>query len=90
MLASRLQSVATNSGGGDLLLNVIAAAVIGGTSLIGGEGTVLGVVFGAMIMVVVSTGMTMMGIPGTWQKCVIGAIIILAAVIDVVRRKRSA
>ena len=70
-------------------LNAIAAAVIGGTSLLGGEGTVLGVLIGAMIMGVVRNGMTMMGIESIWEKVVIGGIIVLAAAIDVVRRKRT-
>lgn len=70
-------------------LNAIAAAVIGGTSLLGGEGSVVGVLIGAMIMGVVTSGMTMMGVKDTWQKGVLGFIIVLAAIIDVMRRKRS-
>jgi ribose transport system permease protein len=70
-------------------LNAIAAAVIGGTSLLGGEGSVVGVLIGAMIMGVVTSGMTMMDIEDTWQKGVLGFIIVLAAIIDVVRRRRA-
>jgi ribose transport system permease protein len=71
-------------------LNAIAAAVIGGTSLLGGEGSVVGVLIGAMIMGVVTSGMTMMDIEDTWQKGVLGFIIVLAAIIDVIRRRRAA
>ena len=49
ILASRLRSVDTNTGGGNLLLNAIAAAVIGGTSLFGGSGSVMSAFLGALI-----------------------------------------
>ena len=52
ILASRLRSVATNTGGGNLLLNVIAAAVIGGTSLFGGNGRVVIAFLGALVIAV--------------------------------------
>jgi ribose transport system permease protein len=69
-------------------LDIIAAAVIGGTSLSGGEGTVLGVLIGAAIMQVLRTGMVLLGFPAYWQPSAIGAIIILAIIFDQYRKKR--
>ncbi|HKX70593.1 MAG TPA: hypothetical protein VJM75_05160, partial [Acidimicrobiales bacterium] len=57
ILASRLRSVATNTGGGNLLLNVIAAAVIGGTSLFGGRGRVVSALLGALVIIAIENGM---------------------------------
>jgi ribose transport system permease protein len=69
-------------------LDIIAAAVIGGTSLSGGEGTILGVLIGAAIMQVLRTGMVLLGFPAYWQPAAIGAIIILAIIFDQYRKKR--
>ncbi|MHC5033771.1 MAG: ABC transporter permease [Planctomycetota bacterium] len=85
----RFRSAQASAGLG-LELDAIAAAVIGGTSLLGGEGSVAGVLIGAMIMGVVRNGLVLMQVSTYWQKLVIGSIIGLAAVIDVVRRRRSA
>lgn len=68
-------------------LDVIAAAVIGGTSLTGGEGTVLGVLIGAAIMQVIRNGLVLMGFPAYWQPAAIGAVIIVAIMIDQLRRR---
>jgi ribose transport system permease protein len=69
-------------------LDVIAAAVIGGASLTGGEGTVLGVIIGAAIMQVLRTGMVLLGFPAYWQPSAIGAIIIAAIIFDQYRKKK--
>lgn len=69
-------------------LDVIAAAVIGGTSLSGGEGTVLGVIIGAAIMQVLRTGMVLLGFPAYWQPSAIGAIIIVAIIFDQYRKRK--
>ncbi|MEN3012056.1 MAG: ABC transporter permease [Dictyoglomus thermophilum] len=69
-------------------LDVIAAAVIGGASLTGGEGTVLGVIIGAAIMQVLRTGMVLLGFPAYWQPSAIGAIIIFAIMFDQYRKRR--
>lgn len=70
-------------------LYAIAAVVIGGTSLMGGEGSVLGTLLGALIMAVLYNGLNTMGIEETTQKIIIGAVIVAAAVYDQ-RRRRSA
>src|ERR671915_792002 len=62
ILASRLRSVATNTGGGNLLLLVIAAAVIGGTSLFGGTGRVVSALLGALVIASIQNGMDLMGL----------------------------
>jgi ribose transport system permease protein len=69
-------------------LDAIAAAVIGGTSLMGGEGSVLGVLIGAMIMGVIRNGLVLTKVSSFWQELIIGAVIVLAAILDVWRSKR--
>ncbi|MFW6387782.1 MAG: ABC transporter permease [bacterium] len=68
-------------------LDSIAAAVIGGTSLMGGTGSVLGVVIGASIMGVIRNGLVLMRVSVYWQTLVIGAVIIVAAIIDSKRNR---
>lgn len=70
-------------------LDIIAAVVIGGTSLAGGEGTILGVLIGAAIMQVLRNGMVLMGVQAYWQPAAIGAVIILAIMLDELRRRRE-
>jgi ribose/xylose/arabinose/galactoside ABC-type transport system permease subunit len=72
-----------------LELNVIAAVVIGGASLAGGEGSVLGTMVGALIMSVIAAGCTQMGLPNWYQQIITGAIIILAVALDRLRHRRS-
>ena len=69
-------------------LDAIAAAVIGGTSLAGGSGSVLGVIIGAFIMTVLRNGLVLMRIDPYWHISIIGVVIVLAAVLDV-KTKRS-
>ncbi len=77
------------AGNGDEL-NAIAAAVIGGTSLMGGAGSVLGVILGACIMGIVANGLDLLEIPSEPKLAIIGAVIIVAAIVDVVRNRRRA
>lgn len=73
--------------GAGLELDVIAATVIGGTSLAGGEGTILGTVIGVLIIGVLRNGLVLLGISPFWQTTLIGGIIIGAAAIDVTTRR---
>ena len=70
-----------------LELDVIAAVVIGGGSLSGGEGSVLGSVVGALIMTVIRAGCSQMGLPNWVQEIVTGAIIVIAVAVDRLRQK---
>ena len=69
-------------------LNVIAAAVIGGTSLSGGQGTIYGAILGAVIMQSLDSGMVLLGISSAMRQLVIGAVLILAVWFDVVYNKK--
>jgi ribose transport system permease protein len=80
--------VAAPTAAADYELDIIAAAVIGGTSLFGGEGSVFGVVLGALLMQVVRTGMVLLGFPTYLQVGAIGLMIMLVVLIDNFRRRR--
>lgn len=69
-------------------LRVIAAAVIGGTALAGGFGTVYGAILGALIMQSLQSGMAMVGVDAPFQNIVVGAVLVLAVWIDIQYRKR--
>ncbi len=89
LFVARFQSAQADAGRG-MELDAIAATVIGGTSLMGGEGTVLGVLLGATIMGVIRNGLVLLEVSSYWQELIIGGIIVLAAILDVVRsRKRK-
>ncbi len=70
-------------------LDAIAAAVIGGTSLSGGEGSIMGTVIGAFIISVLTNGLRLMSVPQEWQIVITGGIVILAVYLDIVRRRRQ-
>lgn len=82
---SYLSSAIANQGLGKEL-SVIAAAVIGGTALTGGEGTVLGVLVGTVILEVLRNGLVLLGTDAYWQGIFVGAVIILAVFIDQLRK----
>jgi ABC-type xylose transport system permease subunit len=69
-------------------LPVIAAAIIGGTSLVGGEGTVLGAVLGAAIIGVLENGMVLLGVNTYAQQAVTGAVILVAVGLDMWQKRR--
>ena len=70
-------------------LRVIAAAVIGGTALAGGVGTIHGAIIGALIMQSLQSGMAMVGVDAPLQNIVVGAVLVLAVLIDILYRKRT-
>ena len=67
-------------------MNAIAASVLGGTSMAGGSGTIIGTIVGAFVIGVINDGMTMCGVSEFWQKVIRGLVIILAVVIDQMQR----
>ena len=69
-------------------LSVIAAVVIGGASLSGGEGTVAGTIAGAFLMGLISNGSNLLGVSPFWQQVVIGSVIVLAVAVDELRKRR--
>ncbi|MFD0893508.1 ABC transporter permease [Luteolibacter ambystomatis] len=73
-----------------LELDVIAAVVIGGASLSGGEGSVLGALIGALLMTTIRTGCVLRGIPTPWTEIITGAIIVIAVIIDRLRHRTAA
>ncbi len=89
ILASRLRSVDTAAGGGNLLLNAIAAAVIGGTSLFGGSGRVSSAVLGALIIASVENGMGLLGLSSGNKFIITGLVLLVAVIVDALSRRRQ-
>ncbi|GIQ71327.1 xylose ABC transporter permease [Xylanibacillus composti] len=85
---SRLNA-GTTSAGEMMELDAIAACVIGGTSLMGGAGTIIGAVIGALVMASLDNGMSIMNLDSYWQFVVKGSILILAVWIDIYSRQRK-
>lgn len=86
VIASRLNSAQPGLGAG-YELDAIAAVVIGGTSLSGGEGTILGTLIGAFIISTLTNGLRILGVPQEWQMVITGVIVILAVYLDILRRR---
>ena len=89
LLAARLSTAVPTAGEG-LELTVIAAAVIGGASLAGGEGSVLGAVLGIAFLSIISNALTLLSVSIFWQIVVTGVVLIVAVSIDVLLRRRRA
>ena len=86
VIAARLNSAQPSLGLG-YELDAIAAAVIGGVSLSGGEGSMLGTIIGAFIISTLTNGLRILSVPQEWQIVVTGLIIILAVYLDILRRR---
>jgi D-xylose transport system permease protein len=87
--ASRNASVDPNTGGSNVLLYAVGAAVIGGTSLFGGKGRVLDAVLGGLVVAVIDNGMGLMGYTSGVKYVVTGTVLLLAASVDALSRKRA-
>ena len=88
IFASRLNSVDLNAGGGTILLDAIAAAVIGGTSLFGGRGRVISALMGSLVIATVANGIDLLGYSSAIKFMVTGAILLAAVTLDAVSRRR--
>ena len=88
VIAARLNSAQPALGAG-YELDAIAATVIGGTSLSGGEGSIVGTVIGAFIISTLTNGLRIMSVPQEWQLVVTGGIVVLAVYADILRRRRK-
>ncbi|MGG5172072.1 ABC transporter permease [Pseudarthrobacter sp. J1738] len=89
IIAARLNSAQPGQGMG-YELQAIAAVVIGGTSLARGKGSIVGTVIGALIMSVLTNGLRIISVPQEWQNVAIGAVILVAVYLDMLRRKDRA
>jgi ribose transport system permease protein len=96
-LAAGFAGILTSSrvGGGiptvaqGLEFSVVVAAVLGGTSLAGGEGTVVGMLLGAVLLGTLNNGLNLLGVPTFWQTVTLGVVLVLAVLLDVVLRRRG-
>ena len=88
LAGSRLYAVNQSSGGGDVLLNSIAAAVIGGTSLFGGRGSTWSALLGALVIGAIANGMDLLAFASSVRFIVTGAVLLLAVTLDSVTRAR--
>ncbi len=88
VIAARLNSAQPALGAG-YELDAIAATVIGGTSLSGGEGTILGTIIGAFIISTLTNGLRILGVPQEWQMVITGVIVVLAVFLDRLRKRQS-
>ena len=86
--SSRLMTGQPTAGQG-YELSVIAAVVIGGGSLAGGEGSVSGTVVGAFIMSLISNGSNLLGVSPFWQQVLIGSVIVFAVAVDELRKRKQ-
>ncbi|MBE1587088.1 sugar ABC transporter permease [Nonomuraea angiospora] len=87
LAAARLAAANQSSGGGDVNLNAIAAAVIGGTSLFGGRGTAFGALLGIIVIQSISSGLTLLNLDSSIRFVVTGAVLLLAVIVDSVSRR---
>jgi D-xylose transport system permease protein len=90
VLAARLNSVDLNAGGGTLLIDAIAAAVIGGTSLFGGRGEIRNALFGSLVIATIANGMNTLGYTTGTIFIVTGIILLLAVTLDTIFRRLQA
>jgi D-xylose transport system permease protein len=90
ILASRLNSVDTSTGGGSILLYSIAAAVIGGTSLFGGRGAVRSALLGAIVIAMIDNGLGLLNVSAGTKFIVTGIVLLAAVTLDSLSRRRSA
>ena len=90
VLASRLRSVDTAAGGGNIMLNAIAAAVIGGTSLFGGSGRVTSAFWGALVIATIENGMGLIGLSSGQRFIITGIVLLLAVLVDALSRRSRA
>jgi ribose transport system permease protein len=89
MYLSRLGAAQPTAGNG-YELEAVCAAVIGGSSIMGGEGSIVGSAIGAMVVMVLRNGMVLLGVSTYWQQLIIGTVLVVAVIFDVLRKKAEA
>jgi D-xylose transport system permease protein len=90
MAASRLASASQQAGTGDVNLNAIAAAVIGGTSLFGGRGSAYSALLGIIVIQSISNGLTLLNLSSSFRFMITGAVLAIAVIIDSLSRQSRA
>ena len=90
LAAARLQAANQSSGGGDVNLNAIAAAVIGGTSLFGGRGSAFSALLGVLVVMSISNGLAILNLEAYVRYMITGAVLILAVILDSLSRRSRA
>jgi D-xylose transport system permease protein len=85
--ASRLGSIPSDAGGGNTLLYAVAAAVIGGTSLFGGRGTMKAALLGALVMLGIDNGLGLLGLSSGTKFVLTGGVLLLAVTVDSISRR---
>lgn len=90
LAASRLAAANQSSGGGDINLNAIAAAVIGGASLFGGRGTAFSALLGIVVIQSISSGLTLLNLDSSVRFMITGAVLVLAVIVDSISRRTRA
>jgi simple sugar transport system permease protein/D-xylose transport system permease protein len=87
LAAARLAAVNQQSGGADVNLNAIAAAVIGGTSLFGGRGSAISALLGILVIQSISNGLTLLDLSSSYRFMITGGVLLLAVAVDSVARR---
>lgn len=88
LYASRMDAGQPSVGEG-WMLQAITAAIIGGTSLRGGQGTIVGTVLGALLLAMLANGTVLLNVSGFWQRVIVGLVVLVAILVDLARRHRA-
>ncbi|MEN8751096.1 ABC transporter permease [Marivita sp.] len=86
LFASRMDAGQPSVGEG-WLMGAITAAILGGTSLRGGQGSIVGTVLGALLLAVLANGTVLLNVSGFWQRVIVGAVVLVAILVDLLRRR---
>lgn len=86
LFASRMDAGQPSVGEG-WLMGAITAAILGGTSLRGGQGSIVGTMLGAMLLTVLANGTVLLNVSGFWQRVIVGCVVLIAVLVDLFRRK---
>jgi simple sugar transport system permease protein/D-xylose transport system permease protein len=90
LAAARLGAANQSSGGGDVALNAIAAAVIGGTSLFGGRGSAFSAILGILVIMSITSGLALLNLDSSIRYMITGVVLVLAVIIDALSRRSRA
>lgn len=86
LFASRMDAGQPSVGEG-WLMGAITAAILGGTSLRGGQGSIVGTILGALLLTVLANGTVLLNVSGFWQRVIVGVVVLVAVLVDLLRRR---